>query len=63
LQAKWSIEAMQDLSSQHGLDLEAEITTVISAQIVTDIDNEIVTDLIKLAGTTETFDMSGHLRF
>lgn len=59
LQAKWSIEAMQDLSSQHGLDLEAEITTVISAQIVTDIDNEIVTDLIKLAGTTETFDMSG----
>ena len=59
LQAKWSIEAMQDLSSQHGLDLEAEITQALSAEIVHEIDNEIVTDLIRLAGTTETFDMSG----
>lgn len=59
LQAKWTIEAMQDLSSQHGLDLEAEITQALSAEIVHEIDNEIVTDLIKLAGTTETFDMSG----
>ena len=59
LQAKWSIEAMQDLSSQHGLDLEAEITQALSAEIVHEIDNEIVTDLIRLAGSTETFDMSG----
>lgn len=59
LQAKWSIEAMQDLASQHGLDLEAEITQALSAEIVHEIDNEIVTDLIRLAGTTETFDMSG----
>ena len=59
LQAKWTIEAMQDLSSQHGLDLEAEITQALSAEIVHEIDNEIITDLIKLAGTTETFDMSG----
>lgn len=59
LQAKWTIEAMQDLSSQHGLDLEAEITQALSAEIVHEIDNEIVTDLIKLAGTTETFDMGG----
>lgn len=59
LQAKWTIEAMQDLSAQHGLDLETEITQALSAEIVHEIDNEIVTDLIKLAGTTETFDMSG----
>lgn len=59
LQAKWSIESMQDLGSQHGLDLEAEITSALSAEIVHEIDNEIVTDLIRLAGTTETFDMSG----
>lgn len=59
LQAKWSIEAMQDLSSQHGLDLEAEITSALSAEIVHEIDNEIVTDLIRLAGTTELFDMAG----
>lgn len=60
LQAKWTIEAMQDLSSQHGLDLEAEITQALSAEIVHEIDNEIVTDLIRLAGTTETFDMAGN---
>jgi hypothetical protein len=59
LQAKWSIEAMQDLSSQHGLDLEAEITQALSAEIVHEIDSEVVTDLIKLAGTTEVFDMAG----
>lgn len=58
LQAKWSIEAMQDLSSQHGLDLEAEITSALSAEIVSEIDNEILNDLRLLAGTVETFDMA-----
>lgn len=58
IQAKWSVEAMQDLNNQHGLDLEAEITAALSAEIVSDIDNEIVTDLITLAGTTETFNFA-----
>lgn len=58
LQAKWSIEAMQDLSSQHGLDLEAEITAALSAEIVSEIDNEIITDLAALAGTVESFDFA-----
>ncbi len=59
LQAKWTVEAMQDLSAQHGLDLEAEITAALSAEIVSEIDNEIINDLIALAGTVETFDMNG----
>lgn len=59
LQAKWTIEAAQDLSAQHGLDLEAEITAALSNEIVTDIDNEIITDLEALAGTVENFDMAG----
>lgn len=58
LQAKWTVEAMQDLSSQHGLDLEAEITAALSAEIVSEIDNEIINDLQVLAGTTDSFDMS-----
>jgi len=58
LQAKWSVEAMQDLSSQHGLDLEAEITAALSSEIVSEIDNEILNDLRVLAGTVETFDMA-----
>lgn len=58
LQAKWSVEAMQDLNSQHGLDLEAEITAALSAEIVSEIDNEIITDLTVLAGTVEAFDFA-----
>ncbi len=56
LQAGWTIEAMQDLKSQHGLDLESELTQVISAEIVQEIDSEILSDLLALAGTVGTFD-------
>lgn len=58
LQAKWTVESMQDLSAQHGLDMEAEITSALSAEIVSEIDNEIINDLIALAGTVESFDMN-----
>lgn len=59
LQAKWTVEAAQDVNAQHGLDLEAEITAALSAEVVSEIDNEIINDLIALAGTVETFDMNG----
>jgi hypothetical protein len=56
LQAGWTIEAMQDLKSQHGLDLESELSQVVSAEIVQEIDSEILSDLVALAGTVGTFD-------
>ncbi len=56
LQAGWTIEAMQDLQSQHGLDVESEMTQALSAEIVQEIDAEIITDLLTLAGTVTTFD-------
>lgn len=56
LQAGWTIEAMQDLNSQHGLDLESEMTKALSAEIVQEIDAEIIQDLLGLAGTVRTFD-------
>lgn len=58
LQARWTIEAAQDLNSQHGLDLESELTAALSAQISHEIDNEILTDLLTLAGSTATFDFA-----
>jgi hypothetical protein len=58
LQAGWTIEAMQDLNSQHGLDLESEITKALSAEIVQEIDSEIIQDLLGLAGTVRTFDFN-----
>lgn len=56
LQAGWTVEAMQDLKSQHGLNLESELTQVVSAEIVQEIDSEILTDLIALAGTVASYD-------
>lgn len=56
LQSGWTLEAMQDAKSQHGIDLEEEMTKTLSAQIVQEIDNEIITDLLALAGTVDTFD-------
>lgn len=58
LQAGWTIEAMQDLKSQHGLDLESELSQVISAEIVQEIDSEILSDLLALAGTAGAYDYS-----
>src|SRR5574344_2011958 len=59
LNAKWTIESMQDLSSQHGMDVEAEMTAALSAAVVQEIDKEIIDDLLNLAATSETFDMAG----
>lgn len=56
LQAGWSLEAMQDLDSQHGLDLESEMTKAMSAHIVQEIDAEIISDLLALAGTVRAYD-------
>lgn len=59
LQAGWTIEAMQDMNAQHGLDIESEMTQGLSAEIVQEIDSEILADLIALAGTSAIFDGRG----
>jgi hypothetical protein len=58
LQARWTAEAAQDLNSQHGLDLESEITAALSTQIAHEIDNEILTDLLGLAGGVGTYNFA-----
>lgn len=58
LQTSWTIEAMQDAQSQHGMNIENEMVKALSAQIVQEIDNEIIADLVALAGTVSTWDGS-----
>lgn len=58
LQAGWTVEAMQDMNSQHGLDIESEMTKALSAEIVQEIDAEVINDLLALAGTVRTFDFA-----
>lgn len=58
LQARWTMEAAQDLSAQHGLDIESELTAALSTQIAHEIDNEVLTDLLALASTAYTFDFA-----
>lgn len=58
LQASWTIEAAQDMKSQHGLDLESEMVKILSAEIAQEIDAEIINDLLALAGTVRAFDLA-----
>lgn len=58
LQARWTMEAAQDITAQHGLNLETELTAALSAQIAHELDNEILTDLLALAGNVSTYDFS-----
>ena len=56
LKAAWTYESQQDLRSQHNLDAEAEITSVLAQEINLEIDREIIGDLRTNAGTTTSWD-------
>ena len=58
LKAVWSYEGQQDLRSQHNLDLEQELTSVLAQEINLEIDREILTDLRQNAGTVASWDYS-----
>lgn len=58
LQTSWTIEAMQDVKNQFNMDLETEMTKVLSAEIVQEVDAEIINDLLALAGTVRAFDLA-----
>jgi len=49
MRALWTLEAAQDLRAYHNLDLEGELTSLLSKEIALEIDREIVEDLRMIA--------------
>lgn len=45
INATWTPELYQDLMAFHHIDIEAELTAILSAQIASEIDENIVRDL------------------
>ena len=55
MRALWTLEAAQDLRAYHNLDLEGELTSLLSKEIALEIDREIIEDLRMIA-----YDPNGH---
>jgi len=57
LKTIWTPESAQDFKSYHGIDIEAELTALMSQEIALEIDREILADLLVLgAQTTHYWD-------
>lgn len=54
MRALWTIEATQDLKAYHNLDLERELTTLLSQEMRLEIDRELIEDLRMIA-----YDVTG----
>jgi hypothetical protein len=59
LNAVWSFESAQDLASQHGIDAENELMTMVSNQIGLEIDREIINDIFNSVTFTGVFNRTG----
>lgn len=55
LRARWSPEMAQDLTAFYSIDVEAELTNILSEMITLDIDREILNDLITQAQAANYF--------
>jgi len=58
LSARWTVEAMQDASSQHGVDVESELVSAMSTEITSEMDQEVIMDVANLATTVAAYDQS-----
>lgn len=54
MRALWTLEAAQDLRAYHNLDLESELTDLLSKELTLEIDRELIEDLRMIA-----YDPSG----
>ena len=55
LRARWSPEMAQDLTAFYSIDVEVELTNILSEMITLDIDREILNDLLTKAGAANLY--------
>ena len=48
IRATWTPELAQDIEALHGIDIEQELTNILSQQIAQEIDNEIIGNIFPL---------------
>ena len=61
MRALWTIEASQDLKAYHNLDLERELTDLLSKELRLEIDRELIEDLRMIAyGINDTTEHPGN---
>lgn len=55
LRARWSPEMAQDLTAFYSIDIEVELTNILSEMITLEIDREILNDLLTQAGAANLY--------
>lgn len=55
LRARWSPEMAQDLTAFYSIDVEVELTNILSEMITLDIDREVLNDILTQAGAANLF--------
>lgn len=55
LRARWSPEMAQDMTAYYSIDIEVELTNILSEMITLDIDREILNDLLTQASAANYF--------
>jgi hypothetical protein len=59
MRALWTLEAAQDLKAYHNLDMEAELTDLLSKEMNLEIDRELIEDIRMIAYGAGAYDDSG----
>jgi len=59
MRALWTLEASQDLKAYHNLDLERELTDLLSKELQLEIDRELIEDLRQIAYGLRDQEMGG----
>jgi len=59
LKANWTVEAVDDMKAQHGMDVEQELVSNFANEVMLEVDREIIGDLVANAAHSIAYTYSG----